>query len=167
MPSRTSAVRQAQISAAPRESIDLGILGGVLGFRLRRIQNHLAQTFAQSLAKRDMKSGQFSALAIISANPGISQIELARFGGFDKASVVTLIDDLQSWGWAVRERVAQDRRRHSLFATPTGEKVLTELLEVAKANEAKIANALSQQELEALYVTLDRIYDVCFVNEQG
>jgi len=164
MSSRAS--NAAQKTPAPtRDSIDLGLLRDVLGFRLRRIQNHLAQTFSQALAGRDMKSGEFSALAIISANPGISQIELARFGGFDKASVVMLLDDLQSWGWAVRERSTQDRRRHALYVTPLGDKMLVELMELATANEAKIHAALSDHELENLYAALDRIYDVCFTDD--
>src|SRR4051794_34815994 len=69
MPPRSSAARRAQSSAAP-ETVDLGVLKDMLGFRLRRIQNHLSKNFAERLAGRDIKPGEFSALALIAANPG-------------------------------------------------------------------------------------------------
>jgi DNA-binding MarR family transcriptional regulator len=128
---------------------DLGVLKDVLGFRLRRVQNHLAQNFRERLADRNLKPGEFSALALISANPGISQIELAEEGGFDKTSLVMMIDDLETWGWAVRRRSTVDRRRHALHVTPAGKKVLNELFQVAKEVEAPIAQALGEAELRA------------------
>ena len=86
------------------EEIDLGILKDVIGFRIRRIQNHLSRSFAERIHRKDIKPGLFSALALISANPGISQTTLAREIGFDKATVVALLDAL-----AGRERPREDR----------------------------------------------------------
>ena len=160
-----AAQRSQPPAAAPQAGADLGVLRDVLGFRFRRIQNHLSTTFRDRLAGRDLKPGEFSALALISANPGISQIELARLGGFDKTSVVMLIDDLERWGWAVRERSTADRRRVSLSVTPKGDDMLAELVEIARDTEASIAKALSAAELRRLYETLDRIYDLCFDDE--
>jgi DNA-binding MarR family transcriptional regulator len=162
MPSKTSIADQPTTA---RESRDLGVLRDVLGFRLRRIQNHLAQTFAERLAGREIKAGEFSALAIIAANPGVSQIELSREGGFDKASVVAMIDDFERWGWAERRRSTTDRRRHALYVTPAGETVVAELFEIAKQNEARIGQVLSPAELAHLFGMLDRIYDLCFADE--
>ena len=152
-------------TAAAEGQMELGILGEVLGFRLRRIQNHLSQGFRLALAGRELRPGEFSALALIAANPGISQKELAREGGFDKASIVGMLDDLERWGWAVRQRSTVDRRRHSLFITPAGDKVLAELFVVAKENEAKVGEVLSPRELESLYDMLDRIYARCFSDD--
>ena len=160
MPPRSSAADRPPAPAS--EQLKLGLLKDVLGFRLRRIQNHLAKTFTERLAGREIKPGEFSALALISANPGISQSELALEGGFDKTSLVVLIDDLERWGWAVRKRSTADRRRHALYVTPVGEATLQELFAIGKANEAPITEALSGAELRNLFATLDRIYDLCF-----
>ena len=168
MPPRSTAARRAAPpTAGPLESADLGVLRDVLGFRLRRIQNHLSKSFAERLAGRDIKAGEFSALALIAANPGISQTQLANEGGFDKAALVMLIDDLERSGWALRKRSTADRRRHALEITPAGEEVLAELFEIGKANEAPITDALDPVELRNLYTTLDRIYRLCFSDDPG
>lgn len=143
----------------------LGVLTGVLGFRLRRIQNHLATNFSQLLAGRNLRPGEFSALALIAANPGISQIELAVEGGFDKTQLVTLLDDLEAWGWAARVRSTVDRRRHALHITPKGDQELAQLLALAQEAERPLSEALSGAELRNLFTSLDRIYAVCFHNE--
>lgn len=146
---------------APQE-IDLGVLNEVIGFRIRRIQNHLSRGFNDRLARKDIKPGVFSALALISANPGISQIGLSREVGFDKATVVQLVDRLEKMGWAERRRSTEDRRRHSLFVTPVGERSLEELKAVAQANEARIHEVLSTDEQAQLFALLDKMYSACF-----
>ncbi len=168
MSPRSSVARRASSagSTAP-ESVDLGVLKDMLGFRLRRIQNHLSKNFAERLAGRDIKPGEFSALALIAANPGISQIQLATEGGFDKAALVVLLDDLERWGWAVRRRSTADRRRHALEITPKGEKALAELFAIGLANEATVTDALAEEELANLYAVLDRIYGLCFSDDQA
>jgi DNA-binding MarR family transcriptional regulator len=149
----------------------LGPLDRVLGFRLRRIQTHLAKTLANRLAQAPataglvVRTGEFSALTIIAANPGISQIQLAHVGGFDKTSVVAMVDDMEARGWASRRRAPEDRRRHTLHVTPAGEAMLEVLSGIAQANEARINQALSAQERGQLYELLDRIYEACVAED--
>ena len=161
-PSPSPRARRRASAPTPAETVKLGLLGDLIGFRLRRIQNQLAETFRERLAGRDLKSGEFSTLAIIAANPGISQIDLAEAGGFDRTSVVGMLDDLERWGWAVRVRAENDRRRHSLTITPLGESVLKELHAIALDNEAIVTGAMNARERQQLYETLDRLYAVFF-----
>ena len=147
---------------APDAEIDLGVLRGVLGFRIRRIQNHISRSFLDLIHRTEVKSGMFSALALIASNPGISQITLAREIGFDKATVVTLLDAMEALGWAERRRDAKDRRRHALMITAGGEGALKELQALALANEAKIRKSLTKTEMAQLVTLLDKVYDICF-----
>ena len=146
---------------------NLGTLNHVLGFRLRRIQTHLAKALVGRLSQVPavagsvVRTGEFSALALVAANPGMSQIQLAGVGGFDKTAVVAMVDDLEAKGWVLRQRAPDDRRRHTLHVTPAGEAMLIELTKIAQANEARINLALSAEERQRLYETLDRIYEVC------
>ena len=143
-------------AAAPspdQDDIDLGLLNEVLGFRLRRIQNHLARGFT---------SGVFSALALIEANPGLSQTALASETGFDKATVVAIVDALERLGWAERGQHKGDRRRRALAITPVGRESLSELRDICVANEAPVYAALSKAEQVELFRLLDKIYGACF-----
>jgi DNA-binding MarR family transcriptional regulator len=143
------------------ETVDLGVLEGVFGFRLRRIQNHLTRGFTDRLAGRELRPGVFTALALIDANPGLSQTALASEIGFDKATVVAIVDSLEALGWAERRQAKTDRRRRALEATAEGRSALTELQEVCLANEARARAALTATEQRSLFDLLDRIYDAC------
>lgn len=144
------------------DDIRLGVLGEAIGFRLRRIQNHLSRAFSDRLAHKYIRPGLFSALALISANSGMSQRTLGREIGLDKATVVAILDTLEKLGWAERKRVPDDRRRHALHVTPEGAKELTQLHEVALAVEAPVRAVLSDEEQRQLFALLDKVYAACF-----
>ena len=157
---------QSATSATPAvaeepEVVDLGVLKEVIGFRIRRLQNHLTRGFSERVARKEVRSGLFGALGLISANPGISQTTLSREIGFDKATVVALLDTLESLGWAERQRSMVDRRRHSLVATAAGQRALDELLQATLANEANIYQALSGKERADLFTLLDKLDGAC------
>ena len=139
----------------------------MIGFRIRRIQNHLSRAFADRINRKDVRPGVFSALAMISANPGLSQTALSREVGFDKATVVALLDGLERLGWAERRRSKDDRRRSALYITTAGKKALKELGAQAMANEAAIHAALTEQERTQLFELLDKVYAVCFSEPTG
>ena len=158
--------RPAHESGDP-PAIDLGALKSVIGFRLRRIQNHLARNLASHPDFAGRKPGQLSALAIIAANPGLSQVALGDACGFDKAITVMVVDELERSGWARRERAVADRRRNLLFVTPSGEEQLTRWTALALENEAPVKAALSTAELALLSDLLDRIYERCLTRDAG
>lgn len=136
-----------------------GTLEGLLAFHLGRVWARMWRSHAVLMARWDLKPGSFTALALISANPGISQSEVARESGIDAPAVVAIMDDLERRGWAMRQRSTRDRRRQTLHATPAGEAVLVELITAARANEAPLAAAVSAEEWRSLFSVLDRMYD--------
>jgi len=144
--------------AASQPGFSLGVLEDVLTFRLRRIRNYLTDSFRQGAWRDGLRPGEFTTLALIAANPGISQIDLAREGGFDQASLVGIMDDLERRGWAERRKHRDDRRRHSIEATPTGRSALKELLARALENEREARAALTPDELAAFMGALDKMY---------
>ena len=95
-------------------------------------------------------------LGIIEANPGISQSELSREVGLDKSVTVTIVDELEKFGWAVRERSKEDRRRHELFITDEGKAHLDELFTIVGKTEDAVLHQLSPAELHLLSELLDR-----------
>jgi DNA-binding MarR family transcriptional regulator len=141
--------------------LSLGRLGDFLGFRLRRVQNQLSRDFAAATADHNLRSGLFSSLALIAANPGVSQNELSHEVGLDKSVTVTIVDDLEARGWASRKRSKSDRRRHALFATPAGEAELDALFAILEQTENEALHQLSPAELHLLSELLDRMYAAC------
>jgi DNA-binding MarR family transcriptional regulator len=143
------------------DRLDLGRLGDFIGFRLRRVQNQLSRDFAAATAEQGLRSGLFAALSLIEANPGIAQSELSREVGLDKSVTVTIVDDLERGGWAVRTRSESDRRRHALHITEAGKAKLNELFKVLERTEDAALHTLSPAELHLLHELLDRLYVAC------
>ncbi len=156
----------AKISHAPNRTFEsvagqLGRLDDFIGFRLRRIQNQLSKDFAEAnqACGHNLRSGLFSSLAIIAANPGISQSEVSRHIGQDKSITVQIVDDLERGGHAERRRSPTDRRRHALYITPDGERFLDELFANLASTEAVMSQQLTRAEQHLLHELLDRIYE--------
>jgi DNA-binding MarR family transcriptional regulator len=144
---------------------DLGRLGSFLGFRLRRVQNQLARDFAVRTASWKLRAGMFSALEIITADPGISQAVLSGRIGLDKSAVVPLVDDLERRGWITRTRSTEDRRRNHLYVTETGRTELDLLVGVMAETESIALGVLSEEEREVISRALDKVY-AAYVSQQ-
>jgi DNA-binding MarR family transcriptional regulator len=151
----------AEAPVSPTGGLQLGRLGDSIGFRLRRVQNQLSRDFAAATSGNGLRSGLFSSLALIDANPGLSQSELAREVGLDKSVVVTIVDDLETFGWALRGRSEVDRRRHSLTVTDAGKAQLQKLFATLAETEQAALGELSRAELLLMNELLDRMYAAC------
>ena len=126
---------------------------------MRRVRDVLTHAFRKSSTEgRGLRAGEFSALALIEANPDISQIELARVGGFDQTILVGVIDDLESRGWVLRQQHQQDRRRRVLQITKAGRVALADLLAKALDNEEPARKAVKSAEMRAFQKALDDIF---------
>jgi DNA-binding MarR family transcriptional regulator len=138
--------------------VSLGRLGNFLGFRLRRLQNQLARDFRARTREWKLRAGQFSALEIIAANPGISQTNLSREVGLDKSVMVALIDDMESRGWVARGRSETDRRHYRLLITPAGQDAVDQLFVDLQITESTGLQAVSAAERAVVLKALDLVY---------
>ena len=146
------------------EALNLGLLEDFVGPRVRILWNLLSAGMVKALAPFGLRSGAFSALALISANPGCSQNQLAQGLGMDKSAVVVIIDELERRGLAARVRHPQDRRFHALKLTAKGKALLQRMIEPASQPGQPLRDALSPQELQQLLSLLDR---ACRAMEQA
>ena len=148
-----------------RAEVRLGRLGDLVGFRLRRIQTHFGRDFGSAMTGQGLRSGMMSTLALISANSGISQSEVAKATLLDKSAAVLIVNELERRGFARRVRADGDRRRHALYTTPEGEAFLTMLLDQLSIIEDRVLSRLSSEELRVLNRLLDRLYEICVALE--
>ena len=132
------------------EAVDLGMLGETVGPAIRHLRNHLTVRIMEGLERFELRTGSFSTLALIAANPGCAQSDISRETGFDKSVVVALIDELERRGLAERARSHADRRRNILTLTEAGHKLLEEMNAVVRAVEKPIRQALTSEEMDTL-----------------
>lgn len=141
-------------SAAPRDRkrppLSLGVLDGHLGYFLRRIQVWVFQDFLRTLERVDIRPAQYSVLAVIEANPGLSQSDLADFLGIERARLARMLDRLEKRGLAKRKASPRDRRSHALFLTGEGQKTLKRIKALAAQHEVHLTEKLGAEKRRAM-----------------
>ncbi len=140
-------------------------LAELLGFRLRRVNQALAREFARAAGDYGLREGEFTSLATIASNPGISQNEICRVTGIDKTAAVAVIDDLERRGWVTRARAANDRRRYVLHIAPAGQRALDDLVGRTRQIEERVLAALTGAERGRLFAALDKLVERVLAND--
>jgi DNA-binding MarR family transcriptional regulator len=145
---------------AVRQRFRNEVVTEIVGYRLRRAQVQVFQEFNARFADYQLRPAEYSALALIAANPGSKQIEVANALGIKRANFVALINMLETRGLIDRRQPANDRRSHALFLTAEGESLM-EKLDVAQAEfEAECVRKLGGPAArEQLMDLLDRLID--------
>lgn len=138
--------------------LDFDGLETLPGFHLRQAQGVMHRRIIEVLGKVDLTQKQAATLWLIGANPGSSQIGLGGALRMDRATTMAIVDKLEGRGLVVRQRSKIDRRRHELYLTPAGQKLLVKVKGVIREHEAQFASRFNEAELQILVTLLQRIY---------
>lgn len=77
----------------------------------------------------DLGPSQFNVLNLLSDQPsGLSQVELGRLLIMHRSNVTGLVDRLEKRGLVARREDAADRRAYRVVLTPSGRRLLEEIL---------------------------------------
>jgi DNA-binding MarR family transcriptional regulator len=143
---------------APDAKVDLGLLPRLLGYNLRRAHQVSWRTYVGVIGEQKLRPGLFSLLVLVEANPGICQIELGTHLGVDKASMVSLLDQLERADFIERRRSMRDRRRQGIFLTTPGARELGNLMHKVRQLERHMAGRFSKAEFDQFLGFLQRFY---------
>lgn len=155
---KTKPAASTEAAPEPAGRVDLGLLDGLLGYRLRRAQLAVFQDFMTAMKDYDLRPAQFSVLAIIEANPGLKQSRVSEALGINRANFVALLDELEQRKLARRAAAAGDRRSNALYLTPKGESFLKEAYRhLLQQHERRIEAVLGSADKHLLLSLLDRL----------
>ena len=130
--------------------IDYGILDSLLGYAVRRAQIRLYEDFIPSLAPWGITPPRFSAMVIVSRNPGLKLTQLAKVMGIARSGAVILVDALEELGYMQRQSMPEDRRAFSLALTKKGQTELVAIIQAVQAHDERMARMFSAEEQERL-----------------
>ena len=133
-------------------SVDLSVLGEVIGYQLRRAQLAVFDDFIRAFAEYDIRPSQFGVLTAIDRNPGSSQAAIAQSLGIKRSNFVKLVDEFEHRKLVVRREVAGDRRANALFLTPTGRATIERLRAIHVAHETRLSDAIGSVEDRRLFL---------------
>ena len=137
--------------------LDFDLLPGLIGYQLRLTQLAIFNDFGKSLSDQAISPGRFGVLALIAANPGLTQSRLALATQLDRSTMVAVIDQLEARSLVERRAAPNDRRSNALWLTEAGKKLLRTMKQRVKAHETHITAALGEQDAARLIEMLSRI----------
>ncbi len=152
---RTSATKTPRVMEAPKR----GVLDQLLGYQIRRAQTRLFTHFEEHLKHLKITPGQLGLLILISANPGINQVALARAVGIERATLGEFIDRFEREKLVERRGLIGDRRSYALHLTRRGQEFLDEAIPAVLAHETAFTEHLSSAERATLLKLLGKMAD--------
>src|SRR5215471_9791273 len=93
-------------------------------YLLRRVTEAAGRMANAHLAPLGIDTRHYTVLAVVAAGGGSSQRSIADTLGFDRATVVALVDVLENLGLVRRIRSREDRRANAVEATTKGRRLL-------------------------------------------
>jgi len=136
---------------------DLADLDQYVGYMLRKAQLAVFADFIASQRAPAVRPGQFSIMAIIGRNPGLSQARVCAALSIKRANLVAAIDQLENLGLVRRDASAADRRANRLHLTAAGQRALQQALDDQAKHEARITRLLGTAGRKALLKQLARL----------
>jgi DNA-binding MarR family transcriptional regulator len=150
--------RKAGAAVAETEGpIKLGFLDGAVGFHLRTAHEAAFRSFLKRVGASNAYPWRFAILVLIDANPGLTQVALARATRRDTSSLTPALDELCAGGLVTRIRQARDRRSYALKLTPLGKKAMQRLKASAAAHERELDRLVGSEQRGEFIRTLQRI----------
>ena len=138
---------------------DVAGLEDVVGFHIRLAHGAVYRHFTETFAELELTQKQVSALWLVGAHPGISQIEVGQRLRMDRATTMTIVNRLQDRAYLKRERSTQDGRKQALYLTAQGQDALRQAQDCINEHEAWLKGRFSQDEVEKLVEMLARIHE--------
>ncbi|MCP3729608.1 MarR family transcriptional regulator [Sphingomonas sp. MG17] len=140
-----------------RAKNNIGELGPLVGYHLRRAFGAFAADFAVAMEGTGMRQVLVGILTVVSGSPGINQGAVGRVLGIKRANMVSLINELVDAGLIARVVDPGDRRAFSLNITDAGRAMLADCLARIAAHEQRMLAGFSEAERAMLLELLGRI----------
>jgi DNA-binding MarR family transcriptional regulator len=156
-PARAPRGRAGNGAARPNEVDEIGLdaLAGHAGYAVRRFQLWIFQDFIRTLASVDIRPTQYSVMTVIGANPGLSQMAVAKRLGIERARLVHLLDSLEQRKLVKRIKSTADRRSHALHLTAQGGASLAKFKRLAAEHERHVEEKIGKENRKQLLRILE------------
>jgi DNA-binding MarR family transcriptional regulator len=129
-----------------------------LGFHIRLAHGAVFRHFNDTFGGIGLTQKQTSVLWLVSDNPSISQIDIARRLQIDRATMMAITNTLVKRDYLERRSSSGDRRRQALHLTLSGAAALTAAREAVAEHEAWLKGRFTVEEVGQLVSLLRRVH---------
>ena len=147
MSKKMTEAKQAMDTLTPEGKLSEATLVSMLGYQLAQASIVTMGNYQELMGKPyGLRPAEYTMLALIDGNPGVSPAQLAKALGLSAPYVTAGLDKLCQRGWVTRESSTKDGRKQHVSTTELGHEMATELTKIAIESEQERFNTLSHTE---------------------
>jgi DNA-binding MarR family transcriptional regulator len=130
------------------------------GYLFRRMQQIAVSLFMEECKEFGLTPVQYAALIAIQTHPGLDATRLSLVIAFDRSTLGSVIERLETKRYIERRSGAADRRVKSLHLTPTGKSLLHKIRVAVERAQNRMLAPLKPAERRTLMDLLSRLVDL-------
>lgn len=157
---RRADAAKADAAKSASRRFDFAGLDLLLGYHLRRAQGVAHRDYIATLGELKLTQKHTAVMWLVIGNPGVAQGVIGSALAMDRATMMVLVNRLESRGLLQRRRSPEDARRRELHATPAGVRLMDQVRERIAVHEARMKRLFSAAELRTLERLLQRLQNL-------
>lgn len=138
-------------------SVSDATLRQFIGYHLKRTTNTVLADLARTLAPFELRMLTYTALVLITDNPGMRQTQLADAMDVERPNLVVILDELERRELIIRDKVPTDRRAYALRATLAGQKLCKAATKAVVKHEKALFKKISASDQKTIVSTLSQL----------
>jgi MarR family transcriptional regulator, lower aerobic nicotinate degradation pathway regulator len=146
------------VAAIPMSSVPMPqCLSRWTGFALGWVSGLGLQFYEAALAPLHLRAGQLAILTLLNSEGAVVQARLSERLQIDKATMVSLLNDLEQQGLIERRPHTSDRRAFEVHLLELGQQRIKQAEHVSAAATKRFFGVLSADEQQTLHTLLSRL----------
>lgn len=130
------------------------------GYLFRRMQQIAVSIFMEECRAFDLTPVQYAALVAIRAHPGIDATRLSAVIAFDRSTLGSVIERLETKELIQRKPGAEDKRVKLLYLTKGGAALLQQVMASVDGAQARMLEPLKPADRKTLLALLIQLVDL-------
>ncbi|MEA2888529.1 MAG: hypothetical protein QOD11_2889 [Bradyrhizobium sp.] len=130
------------------------------GYLFRRMQQIAVAIFVEECKATDLTPVQYAALVAIRTHPGIDATRLSAVIAFDRSTLGSVIERLESKAWVERKPSREDKRIKLLTLTKAGENLLRAIMPSVDRAQARMLQPLKPADRKTLLALMTQLVDL-------
>jgi MarR family transcriptional regulator, lower aerobic nicotinate degradation pathway regulator len=130
------------------------------GYLFRRMQQIAVAIFMEECSAFDLTPVQYAALVAIQTHPGIDATRLSAVIAFDRSTLGSVIERIETKGLIERKPSPDDKRVKLLYVTRSGAALLREIVPAVDRAQARMLQPLKAADRKTLMALLSQLVDL-------
>lgn len=158
MPDKNRHPTPTDADRTPAARLTESPMHGIVGYQIAQAAIVTDQVFETQVARTaDLRKVEFTILALVQGNPGVTARQLARALAVTPPNIAVWLERLASRGLVHRERSAQDARVQHIRCTAAGARLVNSAVQQVVKAEAEALSTLSAAERAMLVELLHKV----------